>query len=163
MFQLVMMLLKAVADDGVGLRISRSRRREACPARKNATRGWRIDQRVDRAVVTRPAAFRGGASGKARNGIRVPSGRSATARPPTKLSLPPSRKATAIGHSSCGNGWAVRPIELPRSAPLALAQFRAAAPQLDSGFVVKGDASGGVGRVDGCRQRLDQALQSRRR
>src|SRR6185312_14249517 len=55
---------------------------------------------------------------------------------------------------------AVGPIELPRAAPLAGAQHRAVAPQFRGGFVVVGDAPGGVGGVDGGGQGIEQPVEA---
>ena len=44
---------------------------------------------------------------------------------------------------------AIRPEQLPRAAPLALAQRRAAAPKLRGRFVEIGDPAGGIRGVDG--------------
>ena len=53
----------------------------------------------------------------------------------------------------------VGPVQLPRAAPLARPEDRTMAPQRGSGFVEIGDASGDIGGVDGCRERVQQATE----
>src|SRR6202022_1467308 len=50
----------------------------------------------------------------------------------------------------------IRPEELPRSAPFAVAEIRPAAPKRSSGLVVVRYAAGGIRRVDRRRKRVDQ-------
>jgi hypothetical protein len=55
-------------------------------------------------------------------------------------------------------GRAIRPIELPRAAPFALAELGLAAPQGGGGLVVEGDPAGCVGHVDRRRQYVRQGV-----
>ena len=51
------------------------------------------------------------------------------------------------------------PIELPRTAPLALTNLRSASPKLGSSFVVEADPSLFVGRVDRNGKRLQDGVE----
>ena len=55
---------------------------------------------------------------------------------------------------------AVRLIQTPGAAPLAAAQLGPAAPKLDGGLVVEGDATRFVGRVDRRWERLEQLAEA---
>ena len=54
----------------------------------------------------------------------------------------------------------VRPVEFPRSAPFAGAERRPMAPQSGGCVVVVGDAAGGIGRVDGGGQGIEQPAEA---
>ena len=52
----------------------------------------------------------------------------------------------------------IRPVEFPRPAEFALAQFGSNAPEVDGGLVVKGDATVGVGCIDSFGQSFENVL-----
>jgi hypothetical protein len=54
-----------------------------------------------------------------------------------------------------GKGSAVGPTELPGAAKLLFAEAGLTPPKRDGGLIVKSDASGSIGDVDGRRKRFD--------
>ena len=87
----------------------------------------------------------------------MPSGRSAIASSPRTARF--SLSAIAIGHCVMRQRPAVRPEQPPRPAPLALAELGPTTPERCGSLVEVRDPPGGVGGVDGGRQRIDQVAE----
>ena len=64
-------------------------------------------------------------------------------------------RALVVGHRP-----AVRPVQLPRAAPL-LADLGSAPPERSGGLVVEGDPAGRIGGVDGDAERLQELARAR--
>jgi hypothetical protein len=63
-----------------------------------------------------------------------------------------------MGHSACGKGGPIGPVQAPRDTPLISAQLRLVAREPYGCFIVEGNPPSGVGGVDSRRKGLQQLL-----